>query len=162
MSQMPNQVRVQPDYLQLQQETFAFNYEPLVPGWEQLVLQYLPGAKPTEFGAPRSPHRLNLWKGMHVRIVHNLEQKYIPTVPFKGYEGYITSVNEIWKKTDKTVADHNLQRPENAALSHKPGFVCPSGCPSCCPDVITFDVELAAQGGRVLQAVEIAHIRPAE
>ena len=146
MSQVANQVQVQPDYLHCQQETFAFNYESLVPGWEWRVLHYLPDTTPTKFSAPHA-HQLNLWKGIHVHIVHNLRWTYIPTVLFKGYKGYITLVNKIWKKMDKTVPDHNLQRLENTALSHKLRFVCPSGCPSCCLDVISFDVELAAQWG---------------
>jgi hypothetical protein len=137
-------------------------------------LTYLPGFKPIEFNAPRLPMRQTMWNGMHVRITGTMgkicEDGYTCPVPCKGYDAYIKSVNEYWPKDLEAPNDaiewikyyRSLPRPKEASLSHQQGYICASGCPACLPMSLSVDIEIPAQGLRLLQKLDICFIQPAE
>jgi hypothetical protein len=59
-----------------------------------------PGSKPIEFGPPRLPNRLDLWRGPIVitNTLGKFDSAGFPLQnPLKGYNGFITSVNQHTK-----------------------------------------------------------------
>jgi hypothetical protein len=111
---------------------------------------------------------------MHVRITGTLgkmeKDGFVRPVPFKGYEAYVKEVHEYWQEDPNEPKDpqgrdeyrRSLPRPEEASLLHQQGYFCTSGCPACLPHSLSVDVELPAQGGHVVQNVDIAYIQPLE
>jgi hypothetical protein len=162
------QVWTLPEQLQRQLATFSFTRQPSVPGWEPPTRASLfaPKVRPAD---PHLPARLDLWKGMPVSIVDLLgmiRQDGIKiTNPWKGYEGYIKSVNEH-SEVDLEL-DSNQQsfrpKPGYAPVTHQTGRYCTSGCPVCLPQTISVVVVLSAQvGGKSEQTIDIAFIRPSK
>ena len=167
MSQF-QQVWTSPEQLQRQLATFSFNHQPRVPGWEPPTRASLfaPKVRPAD---PQLPARLDLWKGMPVCIVDLLglvrQDGIKVTNPWKGYEGYIKSVNE--HSEVELELDPNQQsfrpKPGYAPVTHQTGRYCTSGCPVCLPQTISVVVVLSAQvGGKSEQTIDIAFIRPSK
>jgi hypothetical protein len=116
--------------------------------------------------ALRAPHRIHLWKGMHVCITETMGKFGSDSRPLrtalKGYRGYIVNVTEIAPKEPPIVDPNGIDKRYIVASHHSQEHHCPSGCPACLPDSIAVDVQISAQGGQVHRQLDIAFVQPAE